>query len=185
MTEQQDAVDAFLAHYGVKGMRWGVRKERDASGETTSNRVFNKRNAAIAGGVVAIGAGVTLAILAKNGTIATSAIKSNPQVREAMKGGAKFIANQAKSGGAKAASSSASSSSAAKAKATADSIRKTQQMFEKIQWDAKVKDFDKLIADAHAEQTLAMRKAMAAYGGTYNPRDNQFTPEAKRLQIGR
>lgn len=35
-------VDIFLAHYGVKGMRWGIRKDRDSSGRR-SNSVSGKK----------------------------------------------------------------------------------------------------------------------------------------------
>lgn len=34
----EEDVDAFLAHYGVKGMRWGRRKAQDSSGPRTPTR---------------------------------------------------------------------------------------------------------------------------------------------------
>ena len=34
--EQSDNVDEFLAHYGVKGMKWGVRKDRSGGGSRKS-----------------------------------------------------------------------------------------------------------------------------------------------------
>ena len=36
----EDEVEDFLAHYGVKGMKWGVRKKRSSTGQT--NRQLNK-----------------------------------------------------------------------------------------------------------------------------------------------
>jgi hypothetical protein len=35
-------VDAFLAHYGVEGMKWGVRKDRGFEGKRTTNRKIAK-----------------------------------------------------------------------------------------------------------------------------------------------
>lgn len=34
----QEQIDAFLAHHGVKGMRWGVRKDRDASADRSNGQ---------------------------------------------------------------------------------------------------------------------------------------------------
>lgn len=36
-------VDDFLAHFGVKGMRWGVRRERDRSTETRKDRKESRK----------------------------------------------------------------------------------------------------------------------------------------------
>lgn len=35
-------IDIFLAHYGVKGMRWGVRKDRDKSGKKSTGKSGKK-----------------------------------------------------------------------------------------------------------------------------------------------
>lgn len=37
------AIDDFLAHYGVKGMRWGVRKDRSAGGSGSSGSGSKKK----------------------------------------------------------------------------------------------------------------------------------------------
>lgn len=185
MTERDEAVDAFLAHYGVKGMKWGVRKERDGSSGSGTHKVFNKKNAAIAGGVLAIGGAITVGVLAKNGQIPMNAIQSNPQVKAAAMAGAKFLANSAKSAKKSAPAAASTARKAASKSSASAAAAQARRASQQIEWNARVKDLDNLIASAHAEQTLAMRKAMAAYGGTYNPRDNQFTPEFKRLQIGR
>jgi vacuolar-type H+-ATPase subunit H len=46
MTEQvmatEEFVDDILAHYGVKGMRWGVRKQRNADIKSARKRVDRK-----------------------------------------------------------------------------------------------------------------------------------------------
>lgn len=40
-----ETVDDFLAHYGVKGMRWGVRKRREGGGSGNGGRKKNKNGA--------------------------------------------------------------------------------------------------------------------------------------------
>lgn len=44
MSFDKPASPEELLHYGIKGMKWGVRKERDANGETSRqrNRRLNK-----------------------------------------------------------------------------------------------------------------------------------------------
>lgn len=39
-------VDDFLAHYGVKGMRWGVRKEQDSGPKITGNKTYIAKRSA-------------------------------------------------------------------------------------------------------------------------------------------
>lgn len=64
-----DSLDEFLAHYGVKGMKWGVRKsaENGASSSPTTNSKYSLsnpkvRNAVIvAAGITAIAAGAFIA----------------------------------------------------------------------------------------------------------------------------
>lgn len=58
-------VDSFLMHYGVKGMKWGHRRNRDGSPRPTMSA---KKKAAIAAGVgvtVAVGAAIAFSILDK------------------------------------------------------------------------------------------------------------------------
>lgn len=38
-------IDEFIAHYGVKGMRWGVRKKRKPSGDYKRTAPLRKRHA--------------------------------------------------------------------------------------------------------------------------------------------
>lgn len=42
--EQMDAVDEFLAHYGVKGMRWGVRRSDKALSRAAGGRKSSKKS---------------------------------------------------------------------------------------------------------------------------------------------
>lgn len=64
----QDSVETFLAHYGVKGMKWGIRKRSDE--DSKDRKALGKfdlknpkvRNAAIAAaGITAIAAGAFIA----------------------------------------------------------------------------------------------------------------------------
>lgn len=75
-----DEVDSFLSHYGVKGMKWGVRRKSSDSSSSNSSgssdtaetspkpkRTINKKHAAIAAGVIGGAAAVTLAaVVASN-----------------------------------------------------------------------------------------------------------------------
>jgi hypothetical protein len=77
-----DTVEEFLEHFGVKGMKWGVRKDRSgASGQSSSNPGSDhaklKKAAKIGGGVLAAAAVTAGAIyLAKHPELLQSAAKS-------------------------------------------------------------------------------------------------------------
>lgn len=65
--------DALLAHYGIKGMKWGKRKQRTPE-EQQRISARNKKVAKIAVGVtVAAGAVAVAVILSRNGGIKASA----------------------------------------------------------------------------------------------------------------
>ena len=76
-----DDVDEFLSHFGVKGMHWGVRNDRQSSGETSGSGGSDHaklKKALIIGGVVVgtavVAAGVVYA--AKHGDIPASKLSS-------------------------------------------------------------------------------------------------------------
>lgn len=76
-----DNVDEFLSHFGVKGMHWGVRNDRQSSGETSGSGGSDHaklKKALIIGGVVVgtavVAAGVVYA--AKHGDIPASKFSS-------------------------------------------------------------------------------------------------------------
>lgn len=55
-----DQIDEYLAHFGVKGMKWGVRRQKKeqnkGSAKTVSNHDVRNRNLKIAAGVLAVAA---------------------------------------------------------------------------------------------------------------------------------
>ena len=56
-----------LNHYGVKGMKWGIRKERDSDNKTSKFKLTSKQKKALAIGAAAVGVGVSVYVLKKYG----------------------------------------------------------------------------------------------------------------------
>jgi hypothetical protein len=56
-----DDVDTFLEHYGVKGMRWGVRNKSNYSVSHPSSKFSKKKKVAIGIGVGSAAIGATFA----------------------------------------------------------------------------------------------------------------------------
>lgn len=67
--------DEFLEHYGVKGMKWGIRKDRNLSSkddkQTEEKKQFTKKQVVI-GASVLLGVAATAVLLSKHGDIKTS-----------------------------------------------------------------------------------------------------------------
>lgn len=77
--------DAF-AHYGIKGMKWGVRKEEPTSTEAPSgNKSSRAKKIAIGVGVLAVvaGAGYASYALNKNGSLSLGDMRSRTSSRAA------------------------------------------------------------------------------------------------------
>lgn len=53
-----------LCHYGVKGMKWGVRKQRSTTGSHSTDKKIKRKKPLTIGQKVAIGAAATAAVLA-------------------------------------------------------------------------------------------------------------------------
>ena len=145
----------FLAHYGIAGMKWGVRNRSDDNSRDANTRentlrdhtprqgMSRKKKIAIGigGAVLVTGLAAATFMLAKNGhSVPKQGISKNGH--------------------------------------------KAVKAFDKTVWDKQVKDFDSLISTAHQEQTAYMRKAIREQGGQYVVQDNPFTPEARKA-IGR
>lgn len=95
--------DEVLAHFGVKGMRWGVRKQRAASGGAGSTKkrkgLSRKQKAAIAGVLgtaAAAGAGYYLRKSGKGKKIAALAKKHGASAKDFAKGKGRNLGAQAR-----------------------------------------------------------------------------------------
>ena len=95
--------DEVLAHHGVKGMKWGVRKQRAASGGAGSTKkrkgLSRKQKAAIAGVLgtaAAAGAGYYLHKSGKGKKIAALAKKHGVSARDFAKGKGRNLGAQAR-----------------------------------------------------------------------------------------
>ena len=95
--------DEVLAHHGVKGMKWGVRKQRAASGGAGSTKkrkgLSSKQKAAIAGVLgtaAAAGAGYYLHKSGKGKKIAALAKKHGASARDFAKGKGRNLGAQAR-----------------------------------------------------------------------------------------
>ena len=95
--------DEVLAHHGVKGMKWGVRKQRAASGVAGSTKkrkgLSRKQKAAIAGVLgtaAAAGAGYYLHKSGKGKKIAALAKKAGASAKSAAQGKGRNLGAQAK-----------------------------------------------------------------------------------------
>lgn len=68
-TVQVMTPDDFLEHYGVKGMKWGVRKEREPL-------TRKQKTAIVAGSAVVVGAAAAAIVLGSTGRLPTSQIQT-------------------------------------------------------------------------------------------------------------
>lgn len=81
MSEQ---VDDFLAHVGIRGMKWGKRKSKTSDQADIKSGMSRKKKVAIAvgtGAAVALGAAITLKVMSKNGKRPLSDIMDKPAVK--------------------------------------------------------------------------------------------------------
>jgi hypothetical protein len=76
-------VDEFFSHFGVKGMRWGVR----SNGESGSRLSPGQKKALVIGTGVAVVAGATVVgvVLAKNGKLPYPKIRQSESVSQGKK----------------------------------------------------------------------------------------------------
>ena len=71
-----DISENVLAHFGVKGMRWGVRKD--------TNSKNSKRNKAIAASLT-VGAAATALALASKKSVPVSTVANTPNLNESFR----------------------------------------------------------------------------------------------------
>ncbi len=159
--------DEALAHFGVRGMRWGVRKDSPSTSSNQSKKgMSKKKKVAIGAGVVVAGSAITVSLLAKNGKIPISELSEFT----------KYLPSK-----------NQQSELWNTAPHTADrGARKVKQLSDsgamELKFKQLMKEFDADIAEAHKEQTTWMFKNTP----NYNPRDNPFVPEyeLERLRGG-
>jgi hypothetical protein len=123
--------DEVLAHHGVKGMKWGVRKQRAASGGAGSTKkrkgLSRKQKAAIAGVLgtaAAAGAGYYLHKSGNGKKIAALAKKHGASAKDFAKGKGRNLGAQARAKSAQAKRFAKAQS--ANAKSTAEKLKTTK-----------------------------------------------------------
>ena len=123
--------DEVLAHHGVKGMKWGVRKQRAASGGAGSTKkrkgLSRKQKAAIAGVLgtaAAAGAGYYLHKSGKGKKIAALAKKHGASAKDFAKGKGRNLGAQARAKSAQAKRFAKAQS--ANAKSAAEKLKTTK-----------------------------------------------------------
>lgn len=116
--------DEVLAHHGVKGMRWGVRKQRPSGGAGPSKKrkgLSRNQKRAIAGALglaAGVGAGIYLQKSGNGKKLAGLAKKQGTAAKTYARGYGKVAAGGAKGGAAKAGSYARSAASSAKSGAS-------------------------------------------------------------------
>ena len=165
----QPTREEALAHFGVKGMRWGVRKSETSSASSEpKKRMSNKKKAAIGVGVLAVGTAVTLAVLGKHGNLPVQHISMRlpryaypPDVAKLLSDIDRSSSRQATDRGAR----------------TVKKLSETDAMT--LKFKKLLKEFDADIADAHREETTWMLRNVPSY----NPRSNPYMPESERERL--
>lgn len=152
--------DEVLAHHGVKGMKWGVRKQRAASGGAGSTKkrkgLSRKQKAAIAGVLgtaAAAGAGYYLHKSGKGKKIAALAKKHGASARDFAKGKGRNLGAQARVKQAQAKRFAKAQS--ANAKGTAEKLKTTK-------------------AGKYAEATRLAANAAAVKGAGYKAKNQAW-----------
>ena len=202
MTIAEVEVDDFLAHYGVKGMRWGVRKADDSdSGSSTRKGLTEgqKKALKVGAGVAAItGAAVVTGILAKNGKLPVAQLSRGVQAASNARAAARLASSPHVFRGKVADAGQGARNVAAKARSAANTasdaregakiardmgMQEARRLFDKVDMDMTVKDFEEMIAQAHRDETKYMKTQSSRSGISYDPgRDNRYSPEARLLR---
>jgi len=155
-TDFREVGEDFLEHFGKMGMKWGVRKSESGTSNVSSEPkqgMSKKKKIAIGVGGAFLVAGIaaTSYMMSTNGKGTTPIVTIMPAQRRTVPPAPPHI-----------------------------NKTKIVNGFNKSIWDTQVKDFDRMIAESHSEQTIYMRKTMREAGGQYVVQDNPFTPQARK-----
>lgn len=187
--------DEALAHFGVKGMKWGVRKQ-NSSGSGGSNQGMSTKKKVLIGATVVVGVAASAAVLYKTGKIPTAALKTtvegfpksySPMIkgRPVMIKGTPKMVKPVRSLSDQlrdyemmtprmTSAMRGEAAKAAKTTAKGKSAMTQTKAFTEMR-DTMLKD----IADAHAEQTAWMKKMAPGV----NVRDNPFLPPSEIVRL--
>jgi len=194
-------VDDFLAHYGVKGMRWGIRQKNYSEGgstpagksssSTSTSTIKERRHLSEgqkkalkigAGVAVVTGAVVVTGILAKNGNLPVSALKNNVAFQFAKNKAFPFVKQKA----VETATEKTAEAVSSRVKflnqdnpTRADAAKLIKQEV----WDTPMKDFMQEIEEAHREQTKYMKEESSRVGLPYDPKMNAYSPESRNERL--
>ena len=175
----QPTREEALAHFGVKGMRWGVRNaSSNTSPSEPKKRMSTKKKAAIGISVLAVGTAATVAVLAKNGNIPIKDISMRLPSRQRLisrnQSWAEMILDKQ--------AFVRDNPNATTIRATDRGAKTVKRLSETSKFKKLMKEFDSDIAEAHREQTAWMLRNVP----TYNPRTDPYVPsyELERLRTG-
>lgn len=160
-----------LAHFGVKGMRWGVRKQPTTSPSTTTKpRMSKKTKTAIAVAVLTAGIAVTAVFLNQRGQLPIKDISRNKDGK---------LWDDVVKDFAKKNSPTPQTSAHSTARKGAEFIQKTAADLDYEKAKRLVAEFDKSIKEAHKNLTEQAKKD----NPNYVPRLDPYIPsyELERL----
>lgn len=169
LNELKPPLEDALEHHGIKGMKWGQRKnappsphapahartaraqaiQKTTSGVKSFHNFNQKHKKAIRIGAAVVGVAAAAVILKNHGSLPIGSLKTIDSHGMGSSG------------------------------------HQAVKAFEKQVWDKKVTSVLSDINSAHGQQTQYMRQFMDSMGKTYNPRSNPFTPEARALGLPR
>lgn len=178
-----NTTDDFLAHYGIKGMKWGVRRPNDAEGGSSRRHLSEGQKKALkigAGLAVTAGAALTVSMMIKSGRIPVTSINPAKLAARSLEG-AKNSPFTYYAGKARSASAQAGQASGGARYAKGVLNEEFSKLFDDDTWNTSVKALTEQIAEAHRSETKYMKTNSARSGMGYDPKLNRYTPESRAL----